>query len=185
MATPDLGKYTPLIDGPDETPRPRRFLTGRRLVACIAVLTVILTGFAISHPGICGHLGSVPGRGASLWTDKGAKKVADSGKELGNGLLTTKRQETGVASARAPEKTVLECFQVAQPVLTPDGATYFPPASGEGSSAGSEKESPSAKESCTVLLMEHTFGWSYDKPFIGKFCLLRGASGSVVVQFHV
>lgn len=170
MASSDLEKRTPLIDVRDETPQPRRSPARRRLIICLAVFVVSLVAFSIGHSGICGRtpITSAPQQGALTWVDKGVNgAVAGDGR--GNTLLATKRQETGVSSVPAAAPTVLECFQVAQPVLMPGGVTYSPPASGDGSSAGSEEERPPPTESCTVVLMQHTFGWSYDKPFIGKF----------------
>lgn len=58
---------------------------------------------------------------------------------------------------QAPEEGVLECFQVAQPVLGPDGVT---PSWGEAAAGDGEG-------ACEVLLMEHSFGASYDRPFVG------------------
>lgn len=179
MAFSDLEKHTQLIDVRDETPQPRRSPARRRLIACLAVLVVSLVAFSISHSGVCGRLpvASVPQQGALTRVDKSVNGAV-AGDRLGrlsNTLVATKRQETSVSSAPPTVPTVLECFQVAQPVLMPNGATYSPPASGDGSSAAeSAEERPPPKESCTVVLMEHTFGWSYDKPFIGMFWTISG-----------
>jgi len=54
----------------------------------------------------------------------------------------------------------LECFQVTQPALGPHGPLL--PASGPD-------DRSSRKSSCSVRLMEHSFGFSYGKPFVGKF----------------
>jgi hypothetical protein len=71
-------------------------------------------------------------------------------------------QETSTAttSAAAPDQTVLKTFEVAQPVLMPDG-----PAESDGSTRHGKDYAP---ELCTVLLMRHDFAWSYDAPFVGK-----------------
>lgn len=76
------------------------------------------------------------------------------------------RQETTTSSATA-SPTVLECFQVAPPVLTPNGASYQASES-DGSEVFLDAGSSVSSESCRVLLMEHTFAWSYGMPFIGK-----------------
>lgn len=67
---------------------------------------------------------------------------------------------TSTTSAAAPDRTVLKTFEVAQPVLMPDG-----PAESDGSTRHGKDYSP---ELCTVLLMRHDFAWSYDAPFVGK-----------------
>ena len=50
----------------------------------------------------------------------------------------------------------LECFEVSQPVLGPDGPLPSSGRLGKGD-----------REQCEVLLMEHSFGFSYDLPFVG------------------
>lgn len=73
-------------------------------------------------------------------------------------------------AAPAPSATssVLECFQVYQPVLTPSEATDE-----TGSSDGFENTTTVASapapagSSCDVLLMEHSFAFSYGMPFVG------------------
>ncbi|KAL2758667.1 hypothetical protein ACRALDRAFT_1080408 [Sodiomyces alcalophilus JCM 7366] len=57
----------------------------------------------------------------------------------------------------------LECVQVAQPVLGPSG----PVLQGTGTSPGAAETL--GEPSCTMLLMEHTFGFSYGKPFVGQY----------------
>jgi hypothetical protein len=57
--------------------------------------------------------------------------------------LPNKRSD--VPSAQAASATVVECFQVAQPVLR-----------------------PKVDEPCSVLLMDHVFANSYGLPFIGQ-----------------
>jgi len=70
------------------------------------------------------------------------------------------------APAAAASSGVLECFQVYQPVFFPSGAV-----DGTITSDGSENTttiSPAAPaSSCEVLLMEHSFGFSYGIPFVG------------------
>lgn len=72
---------------------------------------------------------------------------------LGAGLATTSRRQ-------APEEQegLLECFQVAQPVLGPEGPTP---------SWGRETPVGDGQGDCEVLLMEHSFGASYGQPFVG------------------
>ena len=74
---------------------------------------------------------------------------------LGLGILAA-----GLASyiPRQAEKNegLLECFEVSQPVLGPDGPLPSWGRQGEGE-----------REQCEVLLMKHSFGLSYDLPFVG------------------
>lgn len=81
-------------------------------------------------------------------------------------LHSIKRQDV-VSSAAAATQTVLECFQVSQPVLTRRGPLYHSTEDG-GPVVLTDDAGPSPKESCTILLMEHSFGSSYGVPFIGK-----------------
>ena len=75
------------------------------------------------------------------------------------------------APAATPSTAVLECFQVYQPVLFPSGAV-----DGTVTSDGSENTTtiaPTAPaSSCEVLLMKHSFGFSYGIPFVGMLPLL-------------
>lgn len=67
-------------------------------------------------------------------------------------------------NAPAATTTPLECFQVAEPVLTPQGALFHDglEISGNGISI-----SIGGKVANTVALMEHSFANSYDAPFVG------------------
>ena len=56
---------------------------------------------------------------------------------------------------------MLECFQVAQPVLLPQGAT-----TSDGKVAAGTGQPGTT--GCKVVLMEHVFAWSYGLPFVGK-----------------
>jgi hypothetical protein len=58
--------------------------------------------------------------------------------------------------------TVMECFQVAQPVLTPKGASHQL-TTNDGSTNAADSGS-----ACTVLLMDHVFAFSYGLPFVGE-----------------
>jgi len=71
-------------------------------------------------------------------------------------------------SLATPAATVLECFQVYQPVLFPKGAVDQVVAS-DGSENTTIISPTASNSSCQVLLMEHTFGFSYGIPFVGMF----------------
>jgi hypothetical protein len=67
----------------------------------------------------------------------------------------------------APVTSVLECFQVYQPVLLPAGAVDQT-ASGDGSENTTVIIPIKSNSSCQVLLMDHSFGYSYGMPFVGE-----------------
>ncbi|KAI0015113.1 peptide N-acetyl-beta-D-glucosaminyl asparaginase amidase A-domain-containing protein [Xylariomycetidae sp. FL0641] len=82
------------------------------------------------------------------------------------GLNATSTSSAPPAATTPP----LECFQVAEPVLTPHGITRRdltrPPRAGEMPvSNGTGIESPA----CTVTLMEYMFSNSYGAPFVGNY----------------
>lgn len=76
------------------------------------------------------------------------------------------------ASAKTSSSGVLEVFQVYQPVLTPSGPTHQT-ISSDGSSNTTTIESTETSSSCTLLLMEHSFGFSYGHPFVGMFSVQK------------
>ena len=97
----------------------------------------------------------------------------DSGPEpaITDPIIVKRQESTSISSAPPAAPTVLNCFQVAQPVLSPEGAHSCLTASGSNTDApvtGAGHELASAKDSCSVVLMEHSFALSYDKPFVGK-----------------
>ncbi|KAI1806018.1 peptide-N4-(N-acetyl-beta-glucosaminyl)asparagine amidase A [Daldinia bambusicola] len=79
-------------------------------------------------------------------------------------------------SAEAQTKTPLECFEVAQPVLTPDGP------SGNGSR---RSDNVSQDTACSVLLMEHVFAFSYGAPFVGNYTPPNCSFNRVIMNFTV
>lgn len=76
------------------------------------------------------------------------------------------------SSAAMSAAAVLEDFQVYQPVLTPSGATDET-VLGNGSENTTIIGQTASVSSCEVLLMEHSFGYSYGIPFVGKSLPLR------------
>ena len=71
-----------------------------------------------------------------------------------------------VPSPTASPTGVLECFQVYQPVLTPSGATDETVLI-DGSESTAVIAPAASANSCQVLLMDHSFGFSYGMPFVG------------------
>lgn len=71
------------------------------------------------------------------------------------------------ASPSPTSTSVLECFQVYEPVLTPAGPVdQITAVNGESDTVVLEKTSET--ESCTVVLMDHVFAYSYGQPFVSK-----------------
>ncbi|KAI0121691.1 peptide N-acetyl-beta-D-glucosaminyl asparaginase amidase A-domain-containing protein [Xylariales sp. AK1849] len=69
------------------------------------------------------------------------------------------------SAAAAATTTPLECFQVAEPVLTPEGA--------------------GTTESCTVVLMDHDFANSYGSPYVGSYTPPSCDYDRVIINFTV
>ncbi|KAI1389383.1 peptide-N4-(N-acetyl-beta-glucosaminyl)asparagine amidase A [Hypoxylon trugodes] len=90
---------------------------------------------------------------------------------------------TTSATIFAPLQTrpVLECFQVASPVLGPDGP-FPPPATGGGYDTTNNR---AADEPCSVILMEHVFAFSYGMPFVGNYTPPSCQFNRVVMNFTV
>ncbi|KAL2141781.1 hypothetical protein VTI28DRAFT_1918 [Corynascus sepedonium] len=117
----------------------------------------------------------------SLFTIYGASQTRHAHPRLvpqsGNTRLPGRKTIVATTSAAAPNPTVLKTFEVAQPVLMPDG-----PAESDGSTRDVSDYSP---ELCTVLLMRHDFAWSYDAPFIGEYTPPDCEFNRVVLNFSV
>jgi hypothetical protein len=76
-------------------------------------------------------------------------------------------QAKAFAAAPSPIPSgVLKCFQVYQPVLTPSGPSDDT-VSEDGSPNTITIEPWAPTGSCTKLVMEHSFGFSYGHPFVG------------------
>lgn len=74
---------------------------------------------------------------------------------LGAAFATPSRRQ-----ASEGQGGLLKCFQIAQPVLGPEGVTP---------SWGRETPAGDGQGECEMLLMEHSFGASYGQPFVGMF----------------
>ncbi|KAI1171914.1 peptide N-acetyl-beta-D-glucosaminyl asparaginase amidase A-domain-containing protein [Nemania sp. FL0916] len=89
------------------------------------------------------------------------------------------------APTSTPTRPLLECFQVAEPVLTPSG---LQPASASGPQVpigGSIGRPPphGGASPCAVVLMEHTFANSYGSPFVGNYTPPKCDFDHVVINF--
>jgi hypothetical protein len=83
-------------------------------------------------------------------------------------------EETYISRSKSSSSPVLEVFQVYQPVLAPSGPTDQTIES-DGSSNTTTIGSAETSVSCTQLLMEYSFGFSYGHPFVGMFLCSRTA----------
>ncbi|KAK1979580.1 peptide N-acetyl-beta-D-glucosaminyl asparaginase amidase A-domain-containing protein [Colletotrichum cereale] len=75
----------------------------------------------------------------------------------------------------------LECFQVAQPVLGPNGPVYQEVARGRRDDG--KGTSPADSAGCKVQLMDHSFGNSFGKPFVGEYTPPDCEFNRVIVNF--
>ena len=132
--------------------RPTR-AAGRRIKACI----VAFIGCSI----------------ALIWLLRAcyfAKPGNEEAETPSAGFELVKYQAPAAAAAAAPAATpstgILNVFQVYQPVLTPSGATDETTLS-DGKDTATTIAPTSSESSCQVLLMDHSFQFSYGKPFVG------------------
>ncbi len=82
-------------------------------------------------------------------------------------------EETFISRAKPSSSPILEVFQVYLPVLAPYGITDQTTES-NGSSNTTSIGSAETSATCTQLLMEYSFGFSYGHPFVGMFFHLQG-----------
>ncbi|KAI0551151.1 peptide N-acetyl-beta-D-glucosaminyl asparaginase amidase A-domain-containing protein [Xylaria curta] len=140
----------------------------------IRVLLNLVASIALAHPDVGGP------------TKRGSNAIHPfvKYKSLLSGDTTP-----STASAPTPTRQPLECFQVAEPVLTPSGLTrrdanqipVFAPADQKPIEAvvdGGNQSSP-----CTVVLMDHTFANSYGAPFVGEYTPPACDFDHVVINF--
>ncbi len=77
------------------------------------------------------------------------------------------------SATAVPPSGVLEVFQVHQPVLTSSGIVDETTLN-DGSEDTTLIAQTAPTSSCETLLMEHSFGFSYGIPFVGKLTALTG-----------
>ncbi|KAK2000289.1 hypothetical protein LX36DRAFT_603471 [Colletotrichum falcatum] len=85
------------------------------------------------------------------------------------------------AEAGAGGQRPLECFQVAQPVLGPHGPVYQEVAPSNGDDG--KETYPADLTGCRVQLMDHSFGLSFGKPFVGDYTPPDCDFNRVIVNF--
>ncbi|KAL1867730.1 hypothetical protein Daus18300_006286 [Diaporthe australafricana] len=152
-------------------PSDRDLLSSAAAVAVAAAATAAPP----SHPGVTtGHVGNDQTEHAAA--DSFSERVA-----LGvPGVIRRQSANVTTTSATAAA-TVLEVFQVHQPVLTPSGPT-LDDADDDGEAAGG---STGGSDSCSVVLMDHVFAVSYGAPFVGAYTPPDCDFNRVVINFTV
>ncbi|KAL2157105.1 hypothetical protein VTH06DRAFT_7020 [Thermothelomyces fergusii] len=179
MATFDLEKRAIHLAENNNVLQPyRKNAPRRRGLYCLALLLGILSVFSIA---VACHRCSAT---ASLFSSYGASRTARflprPGSRQGYHRPPVRKAwepATATTSSTTPHPTVLKTFEVAQPVLMPDG-----PAESDGSTRDVTDYSP---ELCTVLLMRHDFAWSYGAPFVGEYTPPDCDFNRVVLNFTV
>ncbi|KAF3809150.1 hypothetical protein GCG54_00011346 [Colletotrichum gloeosporioides] len=81
------------------------------------------------------------------------------------------------ADEAARGQRALDCFQVAQPVLGPKGPVY------QEVRRGNDDKGKDSAGACTVQLMDHSFGNSFGKPFVGDYTPPGCDFNRVIVNF--
>ncbi|KAI1190235.1 peptide N-acetyl-beta-D-glucosaminyl asparaginase amidase A-domain-containing protein [Nemania serpens] len=139
----------------------------------------LVAGIALAHADAGGSRGS------------GAIHPFAKYKSLALGADAVSATTSAPTPTPTPTRPALECFQVAEPVLTPSGVTrrdssHLPalasadqiPIEAEDGRGGSSSSAP-----CAVVLMEHTFANSYGAPFVGQYTPPKCAFDHVVINF--
>lgn len=179
------------------------------VAAALALSTLVLLFSSLSGSGgLCRHVRlQGAGGGAQAWAEalaggqppdhpaagsSGAggpgAPSAESSRGRGRGRVgpgpgagapvVLRRQPANVTTtSAAAAATVLEDFEVHQPVLTPSGATLD-----NGDSTG---DSSSVGDSCSVVLMDHIFAYSYGTPYVGSFTPPDCDFNRVVINYTV
>lgn len=185
--------------------------TGRRLaclVAIAALATATLLLFIFGTGGFCHHVSSLSaaatdaqtwpegleassdrhqaltGNQGSLGGNEGSDNSASTelfrnraGPGVGTPVVLRRQSANVTTTSATATATVLEDFEVHQPILTPSGAT---PDDGD-----STDNSSSVEDSCSVVLMDHVFAYSYGEPYVGDYTPPSCAFNRVVMNFTV
>ncbi|KAI2610853.1 peptide N-acetyl-beta-D-glucosaminyl asparaginase amidase A-domain-containing protein [Hypoxylon fragiforme] len=142
------------------------------LVAKWVLLMTLLIGLSWTHPDV-----KYPPQKV---VDKRVKVIPRGPFGRFNNLIARQTDPTPTSSAiSAATGAPLECFQVAGPVLMPQGPAFRD---------GVHKASPApnvGEDGLVVVLMEHSFANSYGAPFIGNYTPPDYDFDRVVINFTV
>ncbi|KAI1107426.1 peptide N-acetyl-beta-D-glucosaminyl asparaginase amidase A-domain-containing protein [Jackrogersella minutella] len=146
----------------------------RALCTKWVLLVTLLVGFSLAHPDV-----RFPPR-----------EIVEKNARVPRGLFAKFKNlvaggagdasATSISDAAAAVTTPLECFQVAEPVLTPQGALFRDgvPIIGDVIPIGDAAAH-------TVVLMEHSFANSYGAPFVANYTPPDYDFDHVVINFTV
>ncbi|KUI72991.1 Peptide-N4-(N-acetyl-beta-glucosaminyl)asparagine amidase A [Cytospora mali] len=159
---------------------------GRRSVCLVVFAAATLLLFLSGGTSICGlyhnlqHPGTTTGFEAPHSSDR-HRDDAPAADLYRNGTPVVLRRQsanaTTTSTSATATATVLEDFEVHQPVLTPLGATL--------DDGGSTHDSSSVEDSCSVVLMDHVFAYSYGTPYVGEYTPPSCKFNRVVMNFTV
>ncbi|KAK4230201.1 peptide-N4-(N-acetyl-beta-glucosaminyl)asparagine amidase A [Podospora fimiseda] len=90
----------------------------------------------------------------------------------------SRADEDPIIPTPTPRTEVLRNFEVAAPVLSPNGS----PADSDGTTPYTPIQSDTE---CTVLLMRRDFAWSYNDPFIGEYTPPPCSFNRILLNFTV
>lgn len=144
-------------DSFDTDRRPRRKTSLCNAITLLLVITLAFSVLFIAKPLFLGH-----------------DKTPTRAPTTIEALKVTKPRQAETTIGPFP---LAEYFQVYQPVLAPSGAVDNTLTS-DGNVETTTLVESSTSESCSELLMEHVFAFSYGHPFIGKLqsSILRSKS---------
>lgn len=130
-------------------------------VCLTAVLVLVVVGTGTKYR-LCGHTGTSAiriddGRYVHMVANIPETQEKEGGRsKSGTATPVIRGLRSATTTTTAATATVLDVFQVHQPVLTPDGATLDSAKSIGGAA-------------CQVLLMDHVFAYSYGEPYVGTY----------------
>jgi hypothetical protein len=101
------------------------------------------------------------------------------GADVLSATISKSHLEKHAAPTPSATSSVLDVFQVYQPVLTPEGATDETILV-DGSESTTSLASASSGASCQVLLMDHVFAYSYGEPFVGMLRFVSLSTYSLI-----
>lgn len=134
-------------DSFDTDQRPRRKTSIWNAITLLLVITLAFSVLFIAKSLLLGH-----------------EKTPTRASTTIEALKVTKPRQAETTIGPFP---LAEYFQVYQPVLTPSGAVDDTLTS-DGNVETTTLVESSMSESCSELLMEHVFAFSYGHPFVGK-----------------
>ncbi|ROV98114.1 hypothetical protein VPNG_08622 [Cytospora leucostoma] len=173
-----------------------------RLLIAAALATATLLLFLTGAGGLCHHHGLLPVSSSSSDAETYTREWSESFKTSSErnpaparnsdvpsaelhreraapavGMPVVLRRQTSTITSANTSKTVLEDFEVHQPVLTPSGATLDDGNSTHGATPVAGAHS--------VVLFEHVFAYSYGEPYISAYTPPDVEFNRVVLNFTV